>query len=187
MQRNQKIGFTVPPVGRRQREGWDFFNQDTTGCWNVQADTAANIIKRNNDDEAVRLARAAGVQCKDNGDVLDKFGRRLKVNDYSSNLLFPNVKRYRDLVDAGEVNIRWVITCASGNRIMGRVLMGPCQGRFTHKSEREAQDLLEAMIKANSPDSLASVFGEAAIGTFEVRPVACYEIDGGDPKTMYFD
>lgn len=50
---------------------------------------------------------------------------------------------------------------------------------------KEAQSLLTAIITNNTEKCLSNHFGKQAIGTFEVRPVECY--DHGDAVRIFFD
>lgn len=59
------------------------------------------------------------------------------------------------------------------------------QGRNHFATEAEAEAYREAFNRNNNPETLISVFGTQAIGTFEVRPVRCY--DHGDAMEIYFD
>ncbi len=49
-------------IGRR--EGWDIF-EGSDDVWRVEADHDAALL--DTDDQAIRLARRAGVQCDDDG------------------------------------------------------------------------------------------------------------------------
>jgi hypothetical protein len=84
----------------------------------------------------------------------------------------------------GQGVIRWVITHL--DREGQRVLTGAAQGRNTFATYREADDRLRATTANNSADTLASVYGAQALGTFEVRPCDCWPVHF-DPKGVYFE
>lgn len=71
------------------------------------------------------------------------------------------------------------------NRDGMRTLTLPNQGRHMFDDERTAQAYLVAFEGNNDTKRLVEVFGKQAIGTFAVRPVACYT--NGDATRIYFD
>jgi hypothetical protein len=77
--------------------------------------------------------------------------------------------------------MRFVITHID-NRTGMRTLAEPMQGRYTYATIEEAQACRDAMMKANSPDRLASLFGLP----LEVREVPCWP-GHHDPMTCWFD
>lgn len=80
--------------------------------------------------------------------------------------------------------VRYVVTHI-GRDGCRRMTAPAVQARWTHATEgaalRELNDLLE-----NPDNDIPSVFGHQAIGTFEVRPVECWDTTH-DPKTCWFD
>lgn len=69
-----------------------------------------------------------------------------------------------------------------------RVMTAPAQqGRYTHPTRADAEGAMRAMlnVEANGND-IPGIFGEQAVGTFEVRPVPCYP-GHFDPQTRYFE
>jgi len=78
---------------------------------------------------------------------------------------------------------RFAITYLAKNKM--RKLVHPNQGRYFSDTEEDANKQLETMLRSNTQAQFADVFGEQAVGTFEVRPVECY--DSGDAKSIYFD
>lgn len=79
--------------------------------------------------------------------------------------------------------IRYVTTHI--NRDGYRQLTGHNQGHAFAHTEIIAQARLQAFHENNRDSTLSQVFGPQALGTFEVRPVECY--DSGDAKGIYFD
>lgn len=71
------------------------------------------------------------------------------------------------------------------NRDGVRQLSWANQGRLHLDRHEDAERKLVDWIKHNSPDTLRQVFGPQALGTFEIRPMDCY--DHGDAKGIYFD
>lgn len=65
-----------------------------------------------------------------------------------------------------------------------RTLTGPNQGRLFSNSKEEAETKLALFLKVNSESLIADVYGEQAVGTFEVRELKCYE--NGDSRGIYF-
>ena len=59
------------------------------------------------------------------------------------------------------------------------------QGRNHSETKEEAERKLVPFISNNSESQLSSAFGKQALGTFEVRPVECY--DHGDAVRIYFE
>jgi hypothetical protein len=49
----------------------------------------------------------------------------------------------------------------------------------------EAEKAMAAILANDPPDRIDDIFGPKARGTFEVRPVDCWE--SGDPKSIWFD
>jgi hypothetical protein len=78
---------------------------------------------------------------------------------------------------------RFVITHI-GTRGMRR-LTDPKQGRYTYATREEAEGRMNAIL-SNVTNDIAGVFGEQAVGSFQVRPVSCYP-KHFDPMTCYFD
>lgn len=78
--------------------------------------------------------------------------------------------------------IRYVVTHINKDDM--RTMCGPAQGRCTHATAEEAQELLDAMMKNNpmKDELLAGVYGLP----LEVRPVKCYP-GHFDPIGVYFD
>ncbi len=72
------------------------------------------------------------------------------------------------------------------NRDGMRTLTQGAQGRYTYETPDTAQEWIDAAIKTNSPDTLASIYGAQAINTFEVRPCECWPVHF-DPKGVWFD
>lgn len=80
------------------------------------------------------------------------------------------------------MNIRYVISYMDKDG--ARCMAYPMQGRNTRGSKEEAQTELEHFINNNREETLISIFGRQALGTFEVSAVECY--DGhNDPKGCY--
>lgn len=79
--------------------------------------------------------------------------------------------------------IRYAITHI--NRDGMRQITGANQGRYFKKTMRAAQKEARDIMKNNTPEKLASIFGKQSVGTFEARAVECYET--GDAKGIYFD
>jgi hypothetical protein len=69
------------------------------------------------------------------------------------------------------------------NKAGMRTLSRPNQGRNHFETRKAAEDLLRAMLKNNSPETMRQVYG--ADPRFEVRPVECY--DHGDAIGIYFE
>ena len=66
-----------------------------------------------------------------------------------------------------------------------RVLVGPNQGRWFRDTSEEMEEYRGHFLKNNTDVLLASVFGPQSLGTFEVRPVECY--DNGDACSWNFE
>ena len=79
---------------------------------------------------------------------------------------------------------RYVVTHVERDGL--RTLTFGAQGRWTYETPEEAQERVEAILRGNTPARLAGVFGQQAVGTFAVRPCACWP-DHFDPKGIYFD
>lgn len=77
---------------------------------------------------------------------------------------------------------RYAATCV--NREGMRTLMRANQSHSHWDSREDAQKWVDAVVGANSEANLEQVWGKQAIGTFEVRPVECYE--HGDAVSVYF-
>lgn len=71
------------------------------------------------------------------------------------------------------------------NRDGMRQLTWPNQGRYHYETPEMAQKWISDATANNSPENLSRFFGPQAIGTFEVRPVECY--DNGDAVRIFFD
>jgi len=65
-----------------------------------------------------------------------------------------------------------------------RALTYANQGRNFFNTKEAADKRLADTLANNSEERLADVFGPQSIGTFEVRPVECY--DNGDAVGVYF-
>lgn len=70
--------------------------------------------------------------------------------------------------------IRYVVTHIGKNG--SRRMTAPArQGRYTHETpegaEQEMRDILNVEVNGND---IPGVFGEQAVGTFEVRPIRCW-------------
>jgi hypothetical protein len=81
---------------------------------------------------------------------------------------------------------RYVVTHVNtkGERVMTAHAR---QGRFTHATPEEAEAELKAILNVEvNQNDIPGVFGEQAVGTFEVRPVPCYP-GHFDPQTCYYD
>ena len=78
---------------------------------------------------------------------------------------------------------RFVITHV-GTKGM-RTLTEPRQGHYTYATRGEAESKLDAILNGANNNDIPGVFGEQAVGTFEVRPVPCYP-GHFDPKTCWF-
>ena len=76
--------------------------------------------------------------------------------------------------------IRYVITHI--NKDGRRTLAQAMQGQYTYSTKKEAQHMINAMMKNNSMDTLTSVYRLL----LESRMVDCYE-GHHDPKTRWFD
>lgn len=74
---------------------------------------------------------------------------------------------------------RYVITHLGRH---GRTLIGPSQGRNTYATAAEAQAQLDAILKANTPERIAELWGEP----LQVRPCQCWP-GHFDPKRVWFD
>lgn len=79
--------------------------------------------------------------------------------------------------------IRYVITHKNHEGL--RVMSFAHQARNTYPTEQEAEIALSDYLN-NRGNRLWDVFGQQAIGTFEVRPVRCWP-HTHDPQTRYFD
>jgi hypothetical protein len=55
-----------------------------------------------------------------------------------------------------------------------RIMVYAVQGRNTHATRNEAEIQLKFLLENNSKERLTEVFGERAIGTFEVSAIECY-------------
>ena len=79
---------------------------------------------------------------------------------------------------------RFVVTHINKNG--DRVLTFPRQGLYTCASEAEAGAVLSALldVETNGND-IPGVYGEQAMGTFEVRPIQCHP-EHFDPMTCWF-
>ena len=75
---------------------------------------------------------------------------------------------------------RYVLTHSSKVGL-GRVLMYPCQSRYTYLTRDEAEAELRNVLANNSEHSLKELFGFP----LEVREVDCWP--HGDPKSRYAD
>ena len=53
------------------------------------------------------------------------------------------------------------------------------------ETEEKGKEYLKAFLLNNSEELLKQVFGPECIGTFEIRPVKCY--NNGDAMEIYFD
>jgi hypothetical protein len=75
--------------------------------------------------------------------------------------------------------IRYVVTYVDLK--YGRTLVGPIQGRNTYATPEAALHQLQAMLKNNSPKTLAETFP----GELQVRACPCWPVHF-DPKQIYF-
>lgn len=64
-------------------------------------------------------------------------------------------------------------------------LMRSGQGRDTFRTRDEAHEWLAAIVRENSPERLAEIWGHQALGTFGVRLVETWP--SGDPKGTILD
>jgi hypothetical protein len=71
------------------------------------------------------------------------------------------------------------------NRDGMRTLSSANQGRNHFEKREDASARLYAILKNNSPKTIEQHYGMQAVGTFEVRPVECY--DHGDATGIYFE
>ena len=65
-------------------------------------------------------------------------------------------------------------------------MVDPQQGQYTYAHARDAQSRLDAMMRGNDEARIREVYGPNALGSFQVRPVACYP-GHFDPMTCWFD
>ena len=77
---------------------------------------------------------------------------------------------------------RYVVTHV-GTKGMRTLTLG-MQGRFTYATPEEAEEMQNAILHGANND-IPGVYGQQAVGTFEVRPVPCYP-GHFDPKTRWF-
>lgn len=70
------------------------------------------------------------------------------------------------------------------NRDHMRTLSRPNQGRNHFDDRAAAQKWIDAVMENTSVETIKQVYGEQAVGTFEVRAVECY--DHGDAVGRYF-
>mgnify|MGYP001423262646 CR=1 FL=1 len=68
--------------------------------------------------------------------------------------------------------IRYVLSRTDKDGL--RIMVYATQGRHTYATRKQAQEHLNAFLKNNTQEQLLGVFGEQAIGTFEVSAVECY-------------
>lgn len=66
-----------------------------------------------------------------------------------------------------------------------RTLTRSNQGQNHFATKPEANNYLAQFIQNNSVDTLEQVFGNQALGTFQIWPVDCY--DHGDAVGIFFD
>lgn len=84
--------------------------------------------------------------------------------------------------------VRYAVTHIHRNG--GRMLTFPAQGRHTHETPWTAQQLIFDMERLGDEQGdagrIESIYGAQAVGTFQVRAVACYP-GHFDPKGIYFE
>lgn len=81
--------------------------------------------------------------------------------------------------------IRYVVTHIGKDGL--RTMTWPHQGRHTHATPEEARKAMAALLNVGvNRNDIPGVYGEQAVGTFEVRPVEVYP-GHHDPKTRYFE
>ena len=68
--------------------------------------------------------------------------------------------------------IRYVLSRINKDGL--RVMVYAQQGRHTYATRDEAQKHLDDFLKNNTQERLIEVFGEQAVGTFEVSAIECY-------------
>jgi len=83
------------------------------------------------------------------------------------------------------ISIRWTITHI--NTRGERVMTFARQSQNCYLTRCEAQIKLDQLLDVDTNgNDIPGVFGEQALGTFQVRPVECYP-NTGDPITRWFD
>jgi len=78
---------------------------------------------------------------------------------------------------------RYVITHMGTKGL--RTLSEPRQGRYTYATREAAEGRMDAILNGENNNDIPGVYGEQAVGTFEVRSVPCYP-GHFDPKTCWF-
>ena len=87
----------------------------------------------------------------------------------------------KTMLENSAMKTRFAITHI--NRDGMRTLSCPNQGRNHRDHKEDADKLLEVCTLNTASDLLAQIYGKQAVGTFEVRPVKCY--DHGDAVGIY--
>ena len=77
---------------------------------------------------------------------------------------------------------RYAITHVNRDRL--RVLTFANQGRNHYDDRADAARRLASFLQGNPEQTLRDIYGDPAIGTFEVTPVECY--DHGDATRTVF-
>ena len=81
-------------------------------------------------------------------------------------------------------NRRWIIVHHDRHGCCS--MAESCQGRYTYATADEARKRLTDIMRNNSEEQIASVFGKQAIGTFGVRGVNCWP-GHNDPVACVFE